>query len=493
MAKKKVLPPRDIDIEVFSHEPHKKLKALKKRITTNKAQKIPSGSIKPTKIKPTKVDEKVLNSKPEQVSHLKKTTFFNPGKAYAIFTVIGLLLIVLFGYFFVVYANTLMVKKDWEKLLSNNVSYGYGITDGEIDEYSKISDNIILQNFFAVSKNKINAQHLDDFVTKKESDYAVQLGVWEINVENSLKKLENILASTEGIDIPTRLSYIDLVNQTNEKLENNGLNITEAKVLTDTLDKSHTQYLKDLDWAQKEMLLQNLDNLDKQADQLLSFFNQYYSYNEQKDSLKDYKAKITNFSKTSEYNKLSFDELKTYLETNLYPLVQNIQKYKDSMDTSTAEQKQKWMELERLNREKLGMGDAPVAPLNREKLIYINIAEQKMFVYDNGDLIASGYVTTGKIGHETVTGEYKIYNMSKDRTLKSPFPDEEYELHVDYWMPFFEGYGIHDTCNDIDCWRTQYGGQDYKYAGSHGCINTPYSLVEFVYNWANVGTTVYLK
>ena len=77
--------------------------------------------------------------------------------------------------------------------------------------------------------------------------------------------------------------------------------------------------------------------------------------------------------------------------------------------------------------------------------------------------------------------------------MKSPFPEEEYELWVDYWLGFSGAYGIHDACNSTDCWRTKFGLSTYIYNGSHGCINTPYNAVKMIYNWARVGTTVYIK
>ena len=55
-------------------------------------------------------------------------------------------------------------------------------------------------------------------------------------------------------------------------------------------------------------------------------------------------------------------------------------------------------------------------------------------------------------------------------------------------MPFTSsGCGIHDST-----WRAdwEYGGDTYKYNGSHGCVNTPYSKVAKIYKKAQVGTKV---
>ena len=45
--------------------------------------------------------------------------------------------------------------------------------------------------------------------------------------------------------------------------------------------------------------------------------------------------------------------------------------------------------------------------------------------------------------------------------------------------------GIHDAN-----WRRKFGGQIYKTAGSHGCINTPIVNVKVLYDKVEIGTPV---
>ena len=52
-------------------------------------------------------------------------------------------------------------------------------------------------------------------------------------------------------------------------------------------------------------------------------------------------------------------------------------------------------------------------------------------------------------------------------------------------MQVYKGVGIHDAT-----WRSQFGGDYYLTDGSHGCINTPYSIVEIIFNNIEVGTPV---
>ena len=49
-------------------------------------------------------------------------------------------------------------------------------------------------------------------------------------------------------------------------------------------------------------------------------------------------------------------------------------------------------------------------------------------------------------------------------------------------------FGLHDAS-----WRSKFGGQDYKWNGSHGCINLPTKAAAKLYSYVEVGTPVYIK
>ena len=52
-------------------------------------------------------------------------------------------------------------------------------------------------------------------------------------------------------------------------------------------------------------------------------------------------------------------------------------------------------------------------------------------------------------------------------------------------MPFNWDIGMHDAT-----WRGSFGGGIYKYDGSHGCVNMPYSVAEAIFNNIEAGTPV---
>ena len=120
-----------------------------------------------------------------------------------------------------------------------------------------------------------------------------------------------------------------------------------------------------------------------------------------------------------------------------------------------------------------------------EKNAYIDvsISEQRLNYYEYGKLILSSDIVTG-VNNGTPTGNYRVLNKARNVTLKGA----NYTSFVNYWIAFIgHSYGIHDAS-----WRTNFGGSIYKYNGSHGCINMPYTNVSKLYNMVEIGTPVYV-
>lgn len=54
---------------------------------------------------------------------------------------------------------------------------------------------------------------------------------------------------------------------------------------------------------------------------------------------------------------------------------------------------------------------------------------------------------------------------------------EDYDVVVDYNMPFWGNYCLHASD------RTSFGGSIYTWNGSHGCVNLPKEFARKMYNW----------
>lgn len=115
--------------------------------------------------------------------------------------------------------------------------------------------------------------------------------------------------------------------------------------------------------------------------------------------------------------------------------------------------------------------------------IEVDMGEQMMYYYLDGKLELETPIVTGNTGRRwgTPEGVNYVYAKGRNRILRGP----GYESHVNFWMPVKGNIGIHDAA-----WRSEYGGEIYKSAGSHGCINTPYDAMSDLYDMVEVGTPV---
>lgn len=115
--------------------------------------------------------------------------------------------------------------------------------------------------------------------------------------------------------------------------------------------------------------------------------------------------------------------------------------------------------------------------------VEVDLSNQTVVYYKNGNLITQGNVVTGDIsaGNDTPAGVYRLDWKAKDFVLRG----EDYEAPVSFWMPFNGGIGLHDAS-----WRSEFGGSVYQTNGSHGCINMPYSVAEAIYNNIEDRTTI---
>ena len=115
--------------------------------------------------------------------------------------------------------------------------------------------------------------------------------------------------------------------------------------------------------------------------------------------------------------------------------------------------------------------------------IEVDMGEQKMYYYVDGVLKIDTPIVTGNTSRRmgTPSGVNYVYAKQKNRILRGA----NYASHVDFWMPVKGNIGIHDAA-----WRGKFGGTIYQTNGSHGCINTPRSAMEELFDMAEVGTPV---
>ena len=115
-----------------------------------------------------------------------------------------------------------------------------------------------------------------------------------------------------------------------------------------------------------------------------------------------------------------------------------------------------------------------------KKLIVVDLTTQEAYAYEDDRLIMRGEVSTGKVGHRTPTGEFKILEK-KPRHTSSKYPEPNGGARMDYMMRLtYSGIAMHL-------------GFVPNYPASHGCIRLKNGFAQRLYAWASVGTKVIIE
>ncbi|AEV94557.1 L,D-transpeptidase family protein [Pediococcus claussenii] len=120
--------------------------------------------------------------------------------------------------------------------------------------------------------------------------------------------------------------------------------------------------------------------------------------------------------------------------------------------------------------------------------VEVDKAAQHMWFYHNGKLELSTSVVTGLPPNQTTpTGVWFVWKKQQNAVLKGKNDNgTSYASPVKYWMPIdYTGVGLHDAP-----WQPTFGGDWFKTHGSHGCVNTPPSVMPKLYADVPTGTPV---
>ncbi|MDQ6884253.1 MAG: L,D-transpeptidase [Candidatus Dormibacteraeota bacterium] len=133
------------------------------------------------------------------------------------------------------------------------------------------------------------------------------------------------------------------------------------------------------------------------------------------------------------------------------------------------------------------------APNADGKLIVVSLATQSLSAYENGKVVATTVVATGRPALPTLPGTFHIMAKYAPYKFVSPWPKSSPYWYASAWTNYAmlyqdDGYFIHDAP-----WRTNYGPGSNLTNGTHGCVNVPLSTMAFLYKWAPVGTTVVVR
>ena len=114
--------------------------------------------------------------------------------------------------------------------------------------------------------------------------------------------------------------------------------------------------------------------------------------------------------------------------------------------------------------------------------ILVSLNHQYMWAFNNNKLIMETPIISGKTITPTVVGNFAV--VYKDRCLYLGGTH-----YVDYWMPFYRDYGIHDAHWQDPADFYMYSTA-HQYKGSAGCVNVPPANMATVFNNSSPGTPV---
>ena len=111
--------------------------------------------------------------------------------------------------------------------------------------------------------------------------------------------------------------------------------------------------------------------------------------------------------------------------------------------------------------------------------IEVDISDQRVSAYEGEERIKDFTVSTGTSAHPTVLGQFRVYVKHTATPMSGP---GYYLPGVPYTMYFYKGYALHGTY-----WHDNFGTPM-----SHGCVNLRTPEAEWLFNFASIGTLVYV-
>jgi hypothetical protein len=130
--------------------------------------------------------------------------------------------------------------------------------------------------------------------------------------------------------------------------------------------------------------------------------------------------------------------------------------------------------------------------------IVVSLSKQDLTVYDGARVLLHTLITSGGPETRTPLGTFHIIARYGPYVMRSPWPKSSPlwypDSPVNFALLFREGgYFLHDAP-----WRSVYGPGSNAVdgipggntTGTHGCVNVPYAAERWLYQWAQLGTTV---
>lgn len=141
-----------------------------------------------------------------------------------------------------------------------------------------------------------------------------------------------------------------------------------------------------------------------------------------------------------------------------------------------------------VKHDKSDEGDV-ITDLSRLKsYIEVDLTNQTLWYYENGNKVFECGVVSGlpTAERKTYPGVYQLWMKETNKIMKGETSEGKYETPCSFWNYIsVRSIGIHDAT-----WQSSFGGDRYKWAGSHGCVGVSYDSAKYIYDSVPLGTVV---
>lgn len=125
--------------------------------------------------------------------------------------------------------------------------------------------------------------------------------------------------------------------------------------------------------------------------------------------------------------------------------------------------------------------------LVRGKLIEASIKKQELTAWENGVVVYRFKISTGRRGYATPTGHFRVHTKYENRWSRKWKVWMPYAM---FWHPRW-GYAFHELPYRSDPER-RIGASRLGRRDSHGCVRINVGDGQRLYEWAPVGTEVWI-
>ena len=375
----------------------------------------------------------------------------------SISSAISVLLIIVVSYFIFSYSNNL--NKFKEDLSSNNYEdASYCFNNG--------TKNIILKKTFIKSS--------EDIITEKLSEIENEYYSGDISEEETVEDLNGLLSlNTSNEEILNFKNTLPLIKDSKDSFDI-GISKLDEENYLEALN--YFKSVHNLSDCKAQALEYEETCLDKIREPILETVDEYIS-NEKYSKGIEYLDSQINFlpddpklqEKRDELEKLRLEHLEDYSQKNI--------------DKATARTAPVMEYYKKLNEDTINQFDITS---NTNYLVFVNIAEQKTYVYEGSKndwtLDKTFTCSTGIEGKETPVGVFTVQN-------RAPwFFSPKYGQGGKYYVQFMGNYLFHSIPFDSD--RTTVSDPTLGVPSSHGCIRLSVEDSKWLYDNVQNGSKI---